>query len=376
MEKPGAALAEHIGDSKATKVNQQSVNNHLLRAQISTRRKEIITWLAPVAYDVEYFSNDLSSARAFRHPKTCRWILDRKELTQLCDTCHGSEKSLLWIYANPGAGKTVLSSFLIDHFESEELDPLRGKVLYFFCKNTDADKNTPTAVVRSLLYQLYKSVKDLKAGQPLDSDLKAALDESGQKSAINFTVLWQLFSTHVINLTPATIVLDALDECQDPDQLIEGLKELSEVSSLKIIITSRKEVYLHQELDNVSSIEISSEDIDADIAAFVEAKVEASPRLSHPLVRDLVIQKLSSAHDGMFLWVYLVLKELKSCISKAQVQDALVKLPTGLDGIYKSILQRLQTNLTRSSFDLCSKVLTWVVSAVVGSNIYLCCRYN
>ena len=131
-------------------------------------------------------------------------------------------------------------------------------------------------------------------------------------------------------------------------------------------------MYLHQELDNVSSIEIASEDIDADIAAFVEAKVKASSRLSHPLVRDLVIMKLCNAHDGMFLWVYLVLKELKSCISMAQVQDALAKLPTGLDGIYKSILHRLETNLTRSSFDLCSKVLTWVVSAVVGSNIILC----
>lgn len=368
----GAALAEHIGDSKAAKVNQLSVNAELLRAQVSTRRKEIIAWLAPLAYDVEYFSNDLDSARALRHPKTCRWILDKRELTQLCDTCHGSEKSFLWIYANPGAGKTILSSFLIDHLGSEELNPLREKVFYFFCKNTDVDKNTPTVVVRSLLYQLYNSVKDQKASQSLSADLGVALDQSGQQSAVNFTVLWQLFSTHVINLTPATIVLDALDECQNPDQLIEGLKELSEVSSLKIIITSRKEMYLRQELINVPSIEMTSEDIDADIAAFVEAKVEASPRLSLPVVRDLVIIKLCSAHDGMFLWVYLVLKELKSCISMAQVQDALVKLPTGLDGIYKSILHRIQTNLTRSSFDLCSKVLTWVVSAVVGSNIALC----
>lgn len=371
-EKSGAALAEHIGGSKAAEVNQQSVNAELLRAQFSMRRKEIITWLAPVAYDVEYFSNDLASARTLRHPKTCRWILHKTEFTQLCDTCHRSGKSLLWIYANPGAGKTILSSFLIDHFESEDLDPLRGMVFYFFCKNTDVDKSTPTAVVRSLLYQLYKSVKDQKASQSLNSGLGAALDQSGQQSAVNFTVLWQLFSTHVIHLTPATIVLDALDECQNPDQLIEGLKELSEVGSLKIIVTSRKEVYLHQELDNVSSIEIASEDIDADIAAFVEAKVKASSRLSHPLVRDLVIMKLCNAHDGMFLWVYLVLKELKSCISMAQVQDALAKLPTGLDGIYKSILHRLETNLTRSSFDLCSKVLTWVVSAVVGSNIILC----
>ena len=259
MNEPGAALAEHIGDSKVARVNQQSVNSELLEAQISSRRKEIIKWLAPVAYDVEYFSNDLASARALRHSKTCRWILDKTELKQLYDTWHRSEQSLLWIYANPGAGKTVLSSFLIDHFESEKLDSWRGNVFYFFCKNTDFDKNTPTAVVRSLLYQLYKSVDDQKASQSLNDDLGAALDRSGKQSAVNFTVLWQLFSTHIRNLTTATIILDALDECQNPDQLIEGLKELAKLSSLKVIMTSRKELHLHDELNDVSFIEIAPE---------------------------------------------------------------------------------------------------------------------
>ena len=349
------------------KVNQQLVNSELLDAQTSARRKEITAWLAPVAYDVEYFSNDLASARALRHPKTCMWILQKTEVTQLLDNSCVPERTLLWIYANPGAGKTVLSSFLVDHFKSAKSETVKGNVFYFFCKNTDVDKNTPTVVVRSLLYQLYKSVKNQKAGQSLNHDIGVALDRSGQQKAVNFTVLWQLFSTHVTNPTPTTIILDALDECQDPNQLLHGLKELSTLKSIRVIVTSRKESHLHNELNSVSSIEIAPEDIDADIAAFVEAKVEASSRLSHPSVRELVITKLCNAHNGMFLWVYLVLKELKSCISMAQVQDALTKLPTGLDGIYKSILDRLQTTLSRSSFDLCSKVLTWVVSAVVGT---------
>ena len=318
---------------------------------------------------MEYFSNDLASAKALRHPKTCIWILQKAEVTQLLDSSCGSEKTLLWIYANPGAGKTVLSSFLIDHLNSTKSDP-EGNVFYFFCKNTDIDKNTPTTVARSLLYQIYNSVKSQQASQSLIHDIGVALDRSGQQKALNFTVLWQLFTTHVISLTPATIIIDALDECQDPNQLIDGLKELSTLRSIRVIVTSRNESHLHNELNSVSSIEIAPEDIDADITAFVEAKVEASSQLSHPLVRDLIITKLCNAHDGMFLWVYLVLKELKSCISIAQVQDALAKLPTGLNGIYKSILDRLQTNLSRSSFDLCSKVLIWVVSAVVG-NIFV-----
>ena len=147
--------------------------------------------------------------------------------------------------------------------------------------------------------------------------------------------------------------------------MIIGLKGLSLLKSINVIVTCRREPHVHKELNNTPSIEISPEDIDAD------AKVEASPRLSNPLVRDLGIIRLCNAQDGMFLWAYLMLKELKSCFSMAQVQVALSILPIGLDGIYKSILQRLRSTLTCSSFDLCSKVLTWVVSAVVGSNIIL-----
>ena len=118
------------------------------------------------------------------------------------------------------------------------------------------------------------------------------MDSSGQQKAVNFTVLWRLFSSHVRSLTPATTIIDALDECQDPNQLLHGLKELSTLRSIRAIVTSRKESNLYNELNSVSSTEIAPEDIDADVATFVEAKVAASSRLSHPLVRELVITKL------------------------------------------------------------------------------------
>ena len=69
----------------------------------------------------------------------------------------------------------------------------------------------------------------------------------------------------------------------------------------------------------------------------------------------------------MFLWVYLTLKEHKSCFSVTQVQSVLANLPKGLDGIYRSILRRLRDELPIASFNLCYKALTCVASAVVCS---------
>ena len=279
------------------------------------RRKEITAWLAPAAYDVEYYSDDLANARALRHPNTCKWVLKKQEMIQLSNATNESQESLLWISANPGAGKTILSSFLIDHFKSGAADSAVENVFYFFCKETDADKNTAVAVLRTLLYQLYSSVKDQEVHTSLDDDLGLALDRSGQQKAVNFTILWELFAIYVQRITPSLIILDALDECQDSGPLIEGLKKLSILDSIRVILTSRKESHVHMKLQDSSSIEITPEDINADIAAFVEAKVDVSSRLSHPLVRNRIITKLCNAHDGMFLWVYLMLKELKSCFS-------------------------------------------------------------
>ena len=103
----GAALAEHIGQSKVARVHQQLVNHKLLEVQHSARQKEITAWLAPAAYDVHYYQNDLANARALRHPRTCQWIFEKEEMGLLFPDAPDSpgngthEESFLWIYAKP-----------------------------------------------------------------------------------------------------------------------------------------------------------------------------------------------------------------------------------------------------------------------------------
>ena len=255
---------------------------------------------------------------------------------------------------------------MIDNIILEDDSRLKKQdVLYFFCKSLDADKNNATAILRSLLFQLYKLTQEQGTQTMLTANIEKVMDESGKRQAVDFAPIWTIFADHVKCSSATIIVLDALDECQDAEQLLQAMKSLLPSKLIKIIVTSRKEAHLFTQLRSSLSLEITAEDIHSDIVAYVEAKVLGSPRLSHPLIRDMVITRLSTGHSGMFLWVYLILKELKSCFSIAQVQGVLANLPKGLDGIYKSILQRLRDNLPTASLDLCYKVLTWVVSAIV-----------
>ena len=106
-----------------------------MESQSSSRQKEILTWLSPTVSHIEYYTDDLATARSLRLEGTCHWILKN-------DTFHGyltgplPRESLLWVHAQPGAGKTIIASFLIETFQNAKVQEQPSVVLYFFCKNT------------------------------------------------------------------------------------------------------------------------------------------------------------------------------------------------------------------------------------------------
>lgn len=356
-----SALAQHIGESKVARTQQQTMMTSLSEAHSSFRLKEIITWLAPTGYAVDYYMEDFANAKAARHANTCQWVMARDAFVQFSQVTH-SGGSFLWIYAQPGAGKTVLAAFLIDRIA---LHQRPGCVLFFFCKDTDDDKRTPIAIARSLLYQSFQALRQRSMETFLTEEIFLAIEESGHKTALKFATVWEILTNHISHLAPVTVVVDALDECRDSEILIRSLRSMADTYNVGIILTSRKEEYLYQLLHQSPSLEVAPDDIDADIKAFVEAKVSASPRLSHPSVSSLVVKRLCESHEGMFLWVQYMLKELKSCVSLEQVQEELQALPKGLDAVYQRILERLQDTLDKQTFKLCSKVLTWVTASLV-----------
>lgn len=362
------ATAQHIYESRKAITEQHSVNDTILKAQQLDHQRDIITWLAPATYEIDYYNDDLVSARAARHIDTCRWVL-LKDVFIHFNQRFLREGSFLWIYAQPGAGKTVLSGFLVDYFSRDQCSSL-NPVLYFFCRNTDAEKNKPISVVRSLVYQLFHALRRRSMSSSLSEALTSAINESGQKKASNFEKMWQIFINHITDLTSATILVDALDECEDSSTLIRNFQSLASSHHVAVILISRKEDNLYRLLHQSNSLEITKEDVDADVKAFVEAKVNASSCLSHPSVRDLIIRRLCEPHQGMFLWVYLMWKELKSCVSLPEVQEALEQVPIELSAVFTRILKGLQESLDKPTLRLCSKVLTWLVTAIVSVDTF------
>src|SRR5437667_6015136 len=106
-----------------------------------------------------FFSSDYNTTRqsiSKRHPGTCEWFLEHPDFVRWT-----KEKisTPLWITGNPGMGKTVLASFLVDKFETE-VNTTRYKtaVVYFFCSDQDENRKTATSLLKAVIHQCLRLV--------------------------------------------------------------------------------------------------------------------------------------------------------------------------------------------------------------------------
>ena len=112
----------------------------------------VINWLRASNY-----AADFKKARKKRYQGTCTWILTRPEYREWLAIL--GKGALLVIYGIPGAGKTILSSFLIEQALELNVEGATPHfVLYHYFKADNDTKNTSTAAVRSLLESLFNEL--------------------------------------------------------------------------------------------------------------------------------------------------------------------------------------------------------------------------
>ena len=362
-----AAVAVDMSEARKARQQQDNFFTEFIdisrTTEESRRHREVIKWLTPATRDANYYVDDFESACRDRHPGTCEWILRKSDFQKWVDSDSTDQRArMLWISAIAGAGKTVLAAFIIAHCRAQLKLSAERPVLYFFFKNTDDEKNSLLSMTRSFLHQLYVSFDT----DDLNHNLTSLKEESGKDSMLSDERAWEMFMKHARKTSVMTVVLDALDECKlsDIHELLDRLCSLAQVSEVRVIVTSRREEKIRDKLESWPCVAIQQQDVDADIKAFVIAKVANIARLNSGRLRDRIIRTLSSSHEGMFLWVFLMIKELKSLATAKEVEERLSAAPKGLKQMHQAIITRLDTTLSSSERGIALKVLTWVVSAI------------
>lgn len=133
-----------------------------------------------------------------KHPQFTKWS-------------QSGNSELLWVSADPGCGKSVLTRYLADEYLPSGV----RTVCYFFFRNDYADQKRATNALASILRQLLIAQPHLVQDSLLDKS-----ETSGNQLVKSFNELWDLL-VHVTADEKAGEVIclfDALDECQDDDQ--------------------------------------------------------------------------------------------------------------------------------------------------------------
>lgn len=187
-----------------------------------------------------------------------------------------TSNSALWIYGIPGAGKTILSSLVID----EVLTVKRGlsvATAYFYIQYDDPASQITSNVLGSLISQLARQ-NTAALAEVVEIHHQCA-SSGGLPRPPNDDELADLLRSVSRQFQDTYILVDGLDECKtifDPlrTALVRILSELhkSPTSSIRTIIFSRDESDIRNVLrPSFQAISITA--TSADLRLFVNAKV-------------------------------------------------------------------------------------------------------
>ncbi|EPE03575.1 ankyrin repeat protein [Ophiostoma piceae UAMH 11346] len=281
-----------------------------------------------------------------RVPDTCRWFLQHANFQEWLKR----ESGPVLVSADPGCGKSVLAKSLIDH----ELRQIPGTtVCYFFFK--DQDQCTVWQALCALLHQLISKMPFL-----IEHAMGPYINE-GENLIRSTRSLWAILENAVKDRRTGsvTLVLDALDECAEPEfeNLIQNIKgqfasQQPGFGKLKYLLTSRPYEQIvskfHGLLDAFPHVRIPGEDQSEEIGREVNhvikyrvEKLSKEERLS-PAVKTHLEKKLLSIEHRTYLWVYLVFDHLKNGFKKTEkgIEAAIDTLPENVNQAYQQILSK------------------------------------
>ncbi|KAG2361085.1 hypothetical protein BDR07DRAFT_1486350 [Suillus spraguei] len=241
------------------------------------------------------------------------------------------DHAFLWLNGQPGHGKTVLASAVVDEIQGG--GNAKPQTLgYFYCNFRDDRTTNAVAVLRSLIVQLLQQSKEQECdAKPYPTDMGFL-----RKLLIEASTL----------VDRPALVIDALDECKDYPDLVRHLMSLVEGAPLRLFVTGRSEPDIQDAFNDLPTLspKDSAEQMKADICAHITEQLKNQKRLSrlpHAL-KKTILEKLLDKAEGMLRWVQYQLDVIMTCKRPDSIRKALDDLPAGLYETYDRIIHSIE----------------------------------
>jgi hypothetical protein len=283
-----------------TKANTDRTIFHLDR----NRDNETLDWITPFDYapvQREHFSKSLTG--------TCQWFLDSNEFRQWIDTTGQT----LFCTGIPGAGKTILTSIVVNHLQEGFRDEPTVGLAYLYCDHERRDEQTPDHMFASILKQLAQRYS-LHFSLP---EAVRALYDKHQQTQGTTKPRTQPLLPEILEYLPLVtdlfskvyIVVDALDEFQASggrrSKFLKDLLALQRSIGFSLLATSRHIPEIQSQLKETGFCGIVANE--EDVQSYVDNQLQY---MQDFVQDDLTLQNeikrtISETQGGMLVPVLL-----------------------------------------------------------------------
>ncbi|KFY69329.1 hypothetical protein V496_00331 [Pseudogymnoascus sp. VKM F-4515 (FW-2607)] len=292
---------------------------------------------------------------------TCQWFLRHPNYTGWRDS-DGS--SILWVSADPGCGKSVLSKLLVD----KELQATKSRTTcYFFFKDDSDIQKTATSALCALLHQIFAQKPELLGHAVVVFD-----QNKEERLMTSVNLLWQILTTAAEDPQAGEIIciLDALDECRHSElklllqKLCSFYDERSRMptnTTLKFLVTSRPLQHIENEFSDLSrkipAIRLAGEEHTDEIlyetGLVIEHEIEKIQLdfPMHPKTVRILRDEFTKVENRTYLWLMLIFdlirQDLQSVMTSTEREMLFHTIPKSVDTAYSAILNK-STNKDRA----------------------------
>ncbi|RSL88930.1 hypothetical protein CEP51_001482 [Fusarium floridanum] len=324
----------------------------------SEEEEKLWQWVSPI----DHFKTQTDKSRS-RSPETRagQWLFDSAEFKEFLS---GPGKSL-FCPGIPGAGKTVLTSVVVDY-----LLKLRKGV------NSNEDGKIGLAFIYldfkqqfELVHFLGSIIRQLAPDNP--SALASIRERYGnndkERRPLPLSKAQDILRSMVPSFSKLFIVVDALDEGEQDlsGQLLSEIFYLQRAHEANIFATSRHIPDIERKFEGAEKLEIRA--IDEDVRNYVDSYMTKLPRfvIRSPELQEETKTSIVNAIGGMFLLASFHLASLVGAKSIRAFRDTLRSLPKGTnayDQAYGLALDRIKGQV-QNKRDLAIEALSWLVCA-------------
>ncbi|KAL7904030.1 ankyrin repeat-containing domain protein [Trichoderma velutinum] len=314
---------------------------------------EILDWLTRTDYGPQQSDNFNR-----RQPETGIWFLESVEFQDWLTT----SKQSLFCPGIPGAGKTILTSIVVDYLNSKLYNDSKTGIAYIYCNFKKQEEQKIYDLLASVLKQLAESqswlpesIKNLY-NRHKAKRARPSLDE----------ILTVLQSVTMI-YSRIFVIVDALDECQASSgcraRLISELSNLQMRNGANIFATSRFIPEIKEKFKGSKEVEIRAHD--EDVRRYLDSQiVQLGSKFLETHCEEIKTEIIRVVR-GMFLLAQLYFETIRTKKTLKKIKNTLANLPTGqkaYDCAYEEAVKRIEGQDSDSK-ELAWLVLQWITCA-------------